>query len=569
MLFKGADLYSIETIKTKRISAHFLTNQNKTNTIIRVFNEILIVKNQISKRFNNNRNYQDKLFKGQNLKDISKNFKYPNLLAWETQKFINDNLILNSEERIERQIKSFKPKLFELVNISKNPKKVKLKKLFKKTNLSQLLELLIMFEYYKFRLPKSHKILIDSKSKILNLISLINTKSRFNKLKRVIKLKNLVINKIKYFQNPINYKTGSIIKINQKELGITPRLIKDTTNSKFQYFYSFDFRDSEDSFKTKTIKIPLAYKEKYHQNMKLYSSSLGKNKFKKKPKNLKKSNKFFITKKNSKIEIENLLDVEHIISLSAKTNRLTIGLTHNSNYKFKESKLSKTIGIDIGGGLHNTIATSNNELIGFKFLENIVEKLNNIETKDLTKDFTAVDKATKLKKVYRENVSNIKFEIKTFLDECLKKKIYDIVMEDLNVFSSLGFAKNKEMNEKQNRIFRLLRMSGMVELFRDIARNRGIRVHTIPSYYTSKWCRKCTNIHNNNRNGKVFKCTECGFNDDADINASKNIKIIFGKFPDKFCEKNSFGEYSAKKYLKKEFVKQNLLEFNSNIPNLA
>jgi len=53
------------------------------------------------------------------------------------------------------------------------------------------------------------------------------------------------------------------------------------------------------------------------------------------------------------------------------------------------------------------------------------------------------------------------------------------------------------------------------------------------------------------------------------ILASKNIRIIFGRFPNEFCSINKFGKYSAKKYLKKKFVKTKLLEFNSKTPKIA
>ena len=42
--------------------------------------------------------------------------------------------------------------------------------------------------------------------------------------------------------------------------------------------------------------------------------------------------------------------------------------------------------------------------------------------------------------------------------------------------------------------------------------------------YTSQVCPHCHNLNNANRNGKVFKCTECGFEDDADHVGSLNIK---------------------------------------------
>ena len=139
--------------------------------------------------------------------------------------------------------------------------------------------------------------------------------------------------------------------------------------------------------------------------------------------------------------------------------------------------------------------------------------------------------------------------------------ISNLNLEDLEVFASLGNARNKELNEKHNRVFRLLRMAGLTNLFRKIARNKGIRVHIIPAYYTSKWCRKCGNIDDENRNKKTnkFCCTECNHkHNDADLNAAENIEDIFRRFLKSFCIINKFGEYDVKKYLTKEFIKKTL-----------
>ena len=57
----------------------------------------------------------------------------------------------------------------------------------------------------------------------------------------------------------------------------------------------------------------------------------------------------------------------------------------------------------------------------------------------------------------------------------------------------------------------------------------GIDVIYINPKYTSKRCSKCGCIHEENRDGKKdqakFECKVCGYKDNADINASKNISI--------------------------------------------
>ena len=61
------------------------------------------------------------------------------------------------------------------------------------------------------------------------------------------------------------------------------------------------------------------------------------------------------------------------------------------------------------------------------------------------------------------------------------------------------------------------------------AEEKGIKFVLIDPRYTSKRCSKCGCIHNDNRDCKTnqskFKCVECGYEENADINASKNIAI--------------------------------------------
>ena len=59
----------------------------------------------------------------------------------------------------------------------------------------------------------------------------------------------------------------------------------------------------------------------------------------------------------------------------------------------------------------------------------------------------------------------------------------------------------------------------------------GIEVIFVNPKYTSKRCSKCGNIHLENRdcknNQSKFECKMCGYKENADINASKNISIPF------------------------------------------
>jgi len=52
----------------------------------------------------------------------------------------------------------------------------------------------------------------------------------------------------------------------------------------------------------------------------------------------------------------------------------------------------------------------------------------------------------------------------------------------------------------------------------------GVKLVVVEPAYTSKTCSICHHI--GNRNNKSFKCNNCGHNEDADVNASKNIATL-------------------------------------------
>ncbi len=55
------------------------------------------------------------------------------------------------------------------------------------------------------------------------------------------------------------------------------------------------------------------------------------------------------------------------------------------------------------------------------------------------------------------------------------------------------------------------------------AKLRGVAVVGIEPAYTSKMCSRCGHI--GNRNGKSFRCSTCGYVENADVNASFNIAL--------------------------------------------
>ena len=122
-------------------------------------------------------------------------------------------------------------------------------------------------------------------------------------------------------------------------------------------------------------------------------------------------------------------------------------------------------------------------------------------------------KYEKFRNTYNHKVS------KYIVDIALKYKCAVIQIEDLSGFSayqSESLLKNWSYYDLQSKI-------------KYKAEEKGIKVTMINPKYTSKRCSKCGCIHIDNRDCKnnqaKFECKVCGYTENADINASRNIAV--------------------------------------------
>lgn len=142
-----------------------------------------------------------------------------------------------------------------------------------------------------------------------------------------------------------------------------------------------------------------------------------------------------------------------------------------------------------------------------------------------------------------------------------------IVMEDLN--NGFGRSHIKDKNNSDinfNRVVKYLNMSSLKQEVEHIARNYGICVSTVHACYTSKMCPICGCIEDENRSSQeTFKCIECGHEDNADTNASINIKnrVSEAVLRNKLLKKNDNGSFSPK-VLQRDKVKEVLLSYRSS-----
>ena len=536
--------------KSDRISILPITNKNKLISLSKYFDKILFTKNQISKQLNKDKAFQNLLFS--NKKEDSKlllaycnKLNYPILSAWELQKFVNADFIDKEKNRIEQFFVQYKASLFKYETDLKRNIRFS-------TNLGKLVALMVKNFFYDGYFNDKINEIIESNNFFINHRD------------RIFKLVNHITYRYKYHRKPIEYRTSSMIKCDQRILGYsTPRMIKNDANKLYKHWLCFDYIN--DDYNKQKINLPLAYNDFYHKDFSQYNKALGENKFKRTNLNrksfvkLEKSKHKSIQSNQDKINI--LFEKEFQISFSKRTNRLTITLPKKVEHNLVTSKITKdnSIGVDLGGSIKNTLVDSSGRVIAFNHLEKLIKKFNIVDklpSKTREEKLVKGELWSRLSRINEYYINNI---ITTYLSDCKNKGVEHLIFEKLDSWN-VKWKFNNELDAKYNRVFRLVRQAGIVELFKKQARNLGIVIHNIPSFYTSQRCSCCFKVDKNNlKSDRIYLC-QCGNNIDRDINAAKNIKdIILERFSSKLCKQNAYNEYESIKYISKEFTKRVLL----------
>ena len=147
-----------------------------------------------------------------------------------------------------------------------------------------------------------------------------------------------------------------------------------------------------------------------------------------------------------------------------------------------------------------------------------------------------------------------------------------IVMEDLNNGFGKCYVKDKDNeNINYNRKVKFLGLSSLKQEVEHIARKYDIAVSTVQASYTSKMCPVCGCIEDENRSSQeTFECIECGYKDNADFNAAKNIRnrVLVTVLRNTLLKQMDNGAFEPRK-LKREKVKEVLLSFRRSLQNVG
>lgn len=192
----------------------------------------------------------------------------------------------------------------------------------------------------------------------------------------------------------------------------------------------------------------------------------------------------------------------------------------------KKSKVTKgnTLGIDIG---QTTLLSCSDNQVSKKDIHN----------HDLASITNKISRKKKGSKSFQRTVSHRKNYINWSINQLNLSEVKQVNIENI---------KNLRFGRKSSRALSHWTYTDIFEKLESYCEEQGVLVVKINPTYTSQRCSVCGWTRKSNRKGKSFKCGNCGFTADSDLNASRNIALpdlpTLGK-SDRLEHKNRKGFY--------------------------
>lgn len=267
-------------------------------------------------------------------------------------------------------------------------------------------------------------------------------------------------------------------------------------------------------------------------------------------------------------------DYEYTLTFDEKRHQVNIHLCKDGERYIPQAN-GEIIGIDVNCK-HNLFSLSDETTYDYdRKLVNDFCKLS-LEI-DKLKENNKEYKVGKRKQQKLDTLKSkmIKSEQQLIADMCKtlqSQGVGHIVMEDLDNGFGRCYIKDKDNEDiNYNRKVKFLGLSSLKQEVEHIARKYDIAVSTVQASYTSKMCPICGCIEDENRpNQETFECVECGYKDNADFNAAKNIRnrVLVTMLRESLLKQLDNGAFESKNF-KREKVKEVLLSFRGNLQETA
>lgn len=197
--------------------------------------------------------------------------------------------------------------------------------------------------------------------------------------------------------------------------------------------------------------------------------------------------------------------------LVLKSNQLWLNLTFNKE-NIVNAHINKVLGID--RGINNIVVASNNEFYNSKHLKEVKGRYQHLKAELQAKGTPSAKR--KLKKISGREKRFVRD-----VNHCISKKLANNEFDCYALENLKNIPRNK--GRRFNKKLGNWSYSQLGNFLQYKAEELGKTVVKVNPKHTSQMCSKCEYIEKSNRNSSRFKCKSCGFELNADLNASRNI----------------------------------------------
>lgn len=166
------------------------------------------------------------------------------------------------------------------------------------------------------------------------------------------------------------------------------------------------------------------------------------------------------------------------------------------------SKPSKILAID--AGINCLMSCSDGRQIGLG-LKCLLTELNKKQHKS---------------KSYQRKLNQIHNYVHWCVNQLDWTNLSDLVIENLKY---IQIDTNKRVNKATRKLLSKWNLGLWHRAIEQKCEANCVCLHQVEPNYTSQTCPRCGNVDKRNRNGVFFRCTSCGYEVNADLNASINI----------------------------------------------
>ena len=169
-------------------------------------------------------------------------------------------------------------------------------------------------------------------------------------------------------------------------------------------------------------------------------------------------------------------------------------------------KEKKELAID--AGINCLLSCSDGKQIGLE-LKRLINELNNKQQKSHS---------------YDRKLNQIHNYIRWCVNQLDFASLSDLILEKLKY---IQIGTRGRINKTTRKLLKNWNLGLLHTTIEQKCEENCVRLHYVNPKYTSRTCPICSHTDKRNREGTVFKCVKCGYEDNADLNAAKNILSRF------------------------------------------